>query len=104
MDLGTFLNEDIFPEVYSSASTNLEPLLLQALDSLAAHATAQLKQPLQIFVNGRLHRISALVDISSKLMKDLFAKDTVYSGYDLLPGECSKPQGVHVRLLVVLCG
>ena len=88
IDLSTFLNEDVLPEVYSSASTDLQPLLLQALDSLTAAPKAQLTQPLQIFVNGRLHRISTLVDSSSKLMKDLFARGSGYAGYTLLPGEC----------------
>lgn len=86
ISLAKFLNEDLLPEVYTSASTDLEPLLLQALDSLVVGPKVQLQQPLQVFVNGRLQRVSKLVDSSSKLLKDLFAKVNGYSSYDLLPG------------------
>lgn len=103
IDVGTFLEEDVFPEVYSSASIDLQPLLLQAIDSLTTAPSAQLQQPLQIFVNGRLHRISTLVDSSSKLMKDLFAKGSGYAGYNLLPGECSVCQIKKITMAVVVC-
>ncbi len=83
----TFLNTDLLPEIYSSASTDLEPLLLAALDSLAGYTGVQLKQPLQVFVNGKLHRVSTLVDSSSQLMQALFAKGKGYAGYDLLPAQ-----------------
>ena len=82
-----FLNEDLLPEIYTTASTNLQSLLLQALDSMGA--PAELRQPLQIFVKGRLHRIRTLVDSSSTLMRDLFARGSGYAGFDLLPGELS---------------
>lgn len=76
IDLVKFLNEDVLPEVYASASIDLEPLLMQALDSLASdrRPTAQLQQPLQVFVNGRLRRVSKLVDSTSKLMKDVWQR------------------------------
>ena len=64
--MATFLNTDLLPEIYSSASTDLEPLLLTALDSLAGYTGVQLKQPLKVFVNGKLHRVSTLVDSSSR--------------------------------------
>ncbi len=104
----TFLNTDLLPEIYSSASTDLEPLLLSALDSLApplwtAHpfqlhrtppelstadfTNGQLKQPRNVFVNGKLHRVSTLVDSTSQLMQVLFAKGKGYAGYDLLPAQ-----------------
>lgn len=89
-ELVSFLDKDLLPEVSSSASTELEPLLLQALDSLARFPTAQLQQPLQIFVNGKLQRVSMLVGSRSKLMKALFAKGNSYAGYDLLPDEYTK--------------
>lgn len=89
-DTVSFLSKDLLPEVYSSATTELEPLLLQALDSLARFPTARLQQPLQVFVNGKLQRISTLVDSSSKLMKALFAKGSGYAGYDLLPDKYTK--------------
>ena len=88
--LVSFVDKHLLPEVYSSASTELEPLLLQALDSLARFPTAQLEEPLQIFVNGKLRRGSTLVDSSSQLMKALFAKGNAYAGYDLLPDEYTK--------------
>lgn len=89
-DLVSFLREDLLPEVYSSESTELEPLLLQALDSLARFPASQLQQPLQVFVNGKLQRVSTLVDSSSDLMQALFAKGKGYAGYDLLPDEYAK--------------
>ncbi len=85
--LVTFLNTDLLPEIYSSASTDLEPLLLTALDSLAGYLGVQLKQPLKVFVIGKLHRVSTLVDSSSQLMQALFAKGKGYAGYDLLPAQ-----------------
>ena len=94
----------MFPEVYSSASADLQPLLLQALDSLAEDPVARLQQPLQIFVNGRMHRISTLVDSSSKLVKDLFDKGSGYAGYNLLPGECSASQEMHVTFATMIFG
>lgn len=90
LDVLIFLTRDLLPEVYSSASTELEPLLLQALDTLAHFPALQLQQPLQVFVNGRLQRVSTLVDTSSDLMKALFAKGSGYAGYDLLPDEYIK--------------
>ena len=85
MDVATFLNDDLLPEIYSSVSTDLEPLLLKALDSLANLPTAQLKQPLKIFVNAKLHRVISLADSSSKLMRFLFGKTSGYACYSLLP-------------------
>ncbi len=87
-----FLNNDLLPEIYSSASADLVPLLLKALDSLDAYPAARLTHPLQVFVNGKLHRVSTLVDKSSELMKALFAKGKGYAGYALLPDEYSQGQ------------
>ena len=87
MNLADFLNQDLLPEMYSSANADdFEPLLLQALDSLALQPAACLHQPLQIFVNGRLQRVSKLVDSSSELLKDLFTRGSSYAGFELLPG------------------
>ncbi|DBB04154.1 TPA: hypothetical protein ACH3X1_013200 [Trebouxia sp. C0004] len=92
----TFLNTDLLPEIYSSASTDLEPLLLAALDSLPASTGVHLKHPLKVFVNGKFHRVSTLVDSTSQLMQALFAKGKGYAGYDLLraqyaQGNCTGP-------------
>lgn len=90
MQMDSFLNNDLLPEIYSSASLELQPLLLTALDSLAGNARLRLKQPLKVFVNGKLHRVNTLVDSSSELMKALFAKGRGYAGYELLPDEYAK--------------
>ncbi len=87
INMVTFLNTDLLPEIYSSASTDLEPLLLTALDSLAVHPGVHLTQPLKVFVDGKLHRVSTLVDSTSQLMQALFAKGKSYAGYDLLPAQ-----------------
>lgn len=44
ISLNDFLNEDLLQEIYSSASTNLQPLLLQALHSMGASAIADFRQ------------------------------------------------------------
>jgi len=88
IDMVTFLNTDLLPEIYSSASTDLEPLLLTALDSLAGRPLGvHLTQPLKVFVDGKLHRVSTLVDSTSQLMQAMFAKGKGYAGYDLLPAQ-----------------
>ena len=87
INMVTFLNTDLLPEIYSSGSTDLEPLLLTALDSLAGHPGVHLTQPLKVFVDGKLHRVSTLVDSTTQLMQALFAKGKTYAGYDLLPAQ-----------------
>ena len=86
-DTCTFLSKDLLPTVYSSANSKLEPLLLQACDSLASYSSLKLPEGLQVFVNGQLRPVDTLVDSSSPLMKALFARGNCSPDYTLLPAE-----------------
>ena len=73
-----FLDQDLLPHIYSLNSSDTEPLLLKAIDSLVS-VDARLAKPLRVFVDNRLRYLSdKVVDSTDPLMKILFS-----SGQDL---------------------
>ncbi len=83
--LSTFLNIDLLPAIYSSGSNRLEPLLLHALDDLANMRLPCIAQPLHLFVNGKLLKISKVADSTSHLLRFLFKNQPRFAAFSLLP-------------------
>ncbi len=101
-DLAEFPMATLLPEVHSSGNSKLEPLLLHALDdisqlgSLARLDCLNRVKSLRVFVNGKLEKVSRLVDSKSSLTSFLFAKQHGYADYTLLPDEYATEERLAV--------
>ena len=83
--LSAFLNSDLLPAIYSSGSNRLEPLLLHALDDLATMRSPCIAQPLHLFVNGKLLKVSKVADSTNNLLRFLFRNQPRIAAFSLLP-------------------
>ena len=80
-----FLDKTLFPAIERSQDSRQEPLLLQALDELAARPPLELQNLSSIFVHGRCHKVSRSIDSTSSLLCALFSHNNMHDEYQLLP-------------------
>lgn len=79
-----FVTHELLPEVYRQKNSAHEPLLLHALDEFKANVSMLAAQPVQIFADGKLRKLSETVDPANGLLSFLFAKQHQPADYTVL--------------------